>query len=184
MLPALVLLFALIYLVEPSAEEMRRWAVVSFAIIVFAFAARLANMYVMEPFCKICRWGIPYQDLASKMRLSGFQNGRIVAFDSDLAGNLRLYFPRARIEIGRPRHLPDSVDSSARLGRTAIVWQVGGRHGIPEPNATFKGRLQRAGIAAPVMVFRAPWQHLFRPTGYRHTVWNFVLTDAPKQSSR
>ena len=97
--PVLVLLFALIYLIKPSAEEMRRWAVISLAIIVFAFAARVANMFVMEPFCKICRWGIPYQELAAQMRQAGFREGRILALDSDLAGNLRLYFPNARIAI-------------------------------------------------------------------------------------
>ena len=178
--PVLVLLFALIYLIKPSAEEMRRWAVISLAIIVFAFAARLANMFVMEPFCKICRWGIPYQELAAQMNQAGFRNGRILVLDSDLAGNLRLYFPNARIVIDTPTSLKGRIEAGASARQTAIVWQVGGRHGIRGTNAAFRNRLRRIGIDDPVTELNAPWRHLFRPTGYRHTVWNFVLTNAGK----
>ena len=176
MLPVLVLLFALIYHVRPSTEEMRRWAIISLAIIGFAFVARLANMFVMEPFCKICRWGIPYEELAVQMRQAGFASGRIVALDSDLAGNLRLHFPNARVAIDTPASLERRIGKGAV--QTAIVWQVGGRHGIRGTNAAFKKRLRRFGVVGSVTELRAPWRHLFRPTGYRHTVWNFVLTKA------
>ena len=173
LLPTLVLMFALIHLLQPSAQEVRRWSVFTLAIILFAFAARAANMFVMEPVCKICRWGIPYAPLAAKLRDAGLSDRAIVSFEPELAGNLRLQLPNNRIELVKSPNLL----RSERRGRVALVWQVGGRFGLRLSEAQMLERLRAADIHTPPQEIRIPWQHLFRETGYRHTVWRFVIVE-------
>ena len=175
MLPAHVLLFAVIAFVRPSAAEMRRWAVISLAILAFAFLARAANMFVMDPVCQICRWGVPFQALAAKLRASGFERGTIVTVEPDLGGNLRASFTDSRILLLQANRMSRPMAALDKTAKTIIVWQVGGRDGITEPNAKFLERLRTAGVSAPEVVYRAPWRHLFYETGYRHTEWHFVI---------
>ena len=177
LLPTLVLMFALIYLIKPSVEEVRRWSVFTLAIILFAFAARAANMFIMEPVCKICRWGIPYAQLTKSLRDSGLAERTIVAFEPELAGNLRLQLPQNRIElVASPAHL-GALHQGGKRRKVAIVWQVGGRLGLRVSDEQMMKRLRAAGIADQPRQIKAAWQHLFRPTGYRHTVWKFVLAN-------
>ncbi|MGI9422246.1 MAG: glycosyltransferase family 39 protein [Hyphomicrobiaceae bacterium] len=174
--PALVLLFVLIYLGEPTAAQMRRWAIISFAIIAFAFVARAANMFVLDPVCKICRWGVPYTDLAETLVQQGFTpTGAILAFESELAGNLRLRIPEAKIVMGRRNGIEALLKRAGQRRPVAIVWQVGGKIGLREPRASMIRHLAEAGITSPVVTYKAPWHHVYKRTGYRHTEWNYAL---------
>lgn len=175
--PTLILMFALIHLLKPGAQEVRRWAMLSLAIILFAFGARAANMFVMDPVCSICRWGIPYAELAAELRDKGLGPGPIITFEPELAGNLRMQFPTNKIELVSLAALPAVVRNDTAGGKQAIVWQVGGRRGIHVTPDKMVGYLRRAGIVQPPRALKAAWRHVFRPTGYRHTVWNYVIVD-------
>ena len=182
LLPTLVLMFALFHLLKPSGQEVRRWGMLSLAIVLFAFGARAANMFVMDPVCKICRWGIPYADLANEIRSGGIGPSEIIAFEPELAGNLRMQFPSSRINLVRLARLPSVAPQSAGRddaggGKRLIVWQVGGRRGINETPQGMIARLRAAGITAQPVQVKAAWRHMFRPTGYRHTIWNYVVID-------
>lgn len=175
LLPTLVLLFALIQLSEPSASDIRRWAAISLGIIAFAFVARAANMFVMEPFCKICRWGIPYAQLANSIRKDGFEVGQVVALEPDLAGNLRMYFSQSQVGFtpvgGLAARRADTLGGRGFV----VVWQVGGKHGLSDSRETMRERLKQAGIDGDIHELRAPWRHVYRADGYRETVWNYVI---------
>lgn len=177
LLPTLLLLFALIYEVRPGPAEIQRWARISLAIIVFAFVARAANMFVMEPFCKICRWGIPYEQLARTLAERGFDGGTIVTFEPDLAGNLRMYLPGSEVRVVNWRRFKvrEAQPGSDAAKGIAVVWQLGGRQGLQASREEISERLQKAGIAVAPTELRAAWSHLYRPTGYRHTVWQYVI---------
>ena len=61
-------------------------------IALIALSARLANMFVYDPVCKICRWGIPYAGLAAELQKRGFKPGPqsvVVVAEPELGGNLR-----------------------------------------------------------------------------------------------
>ncbi len=176
MLPTLVLLFALILQSQPDAEDIRRWAMISAGVLVFAFIARAANMFVMEPFCKLCRWGIPYEQLAEELKSSGFEKGLIVGLEQDLAGNMRMYFPTSEIfSLGLKGLRP--VWRQTRSGKPyVIVWQIGGKHGLHDSREVIRQHLDAAGFKQQIQVFNAPWRHILRPDGYRQTEWNYVIS--------
>ena len=180
MVPTLILVFALIFQAEQTPADLRRWALISLCVIAFAFAARSANMFVMEPFCKLCRWGIPYDLLARELKSAGFERGRIVGLEEDLAGNLRMYFPASDISYRNPARLDSAWSQTLAAGPYAIVWQVGGKHGLKVSRETLRQRLAAAGLQGPIKIFQAPWRHILRETGYRQTEWNYVISTKPQ----
>ncbi len=104
----------------PSNAKLRRFVMLALSIAVFAFFARAANMYVLQPVCAICRWGIPYAELAARMKEQGFQRGLIIVKDDDLGGNLRRFFPESRIALaGKVTYEPPA---STQADQTALVW--------------------------------------------------------------
>ncbi len=180
MLPTLVLLFALIFQSGQTANDIRRWALISMSVLAFAFVARAANMFIMEPFCKLCRWGIPYDQLALELKSAGFERGRIVGLEPDLAGNLRMYFPSSEISVPGQAY-PDTLWQQMQAGGSyVVVWQVGGKHGIKVSRQAMRQRLDAAGLTLPIRTFIAPWRHVFYDTGYRQTEWNYIISVAPR----
>lgn len=151
-----------------------RFTRLALAIAVFALFARLANMFVLDPVCKICRWGIPYPGLAQEMRSRGFDGGTIVAMEDELAGNLRQQFPGVRfVTRGRPDFTPAGADITQ--GKVAYVWTA------TLPDALIErglGRmmLPRAAIMSASRV-EVPWRHVWRPTGYRKTAWKLIIAE-------
>ncbi|MEO1608044.1 MAG: glycosyltransferase family 39 protein [Pseudomonadota bacterium] len=179
MLPTLVLLFALLFQLQPSTAEIQRWTLISLIILSLAFAGRAANMFIMEPFCNLCRWGIPYDQLAQKLRSTGFKKGTIVGLEVDLAGNLRTYFPASQISHRGLATLGAAWSQSLSGRPYVVVWQVGGKHGIRDTRETMRKRLNAAGLTQPIQILKAPWRHVLRDAGYRHTEWNYIVSLAP-----
>lgn len=175
-LPMVVWLFGVARRSQAQPIHIARFTRLALAIAVFAFCARMANMFVLDPVCKTCRWGIPYAGLAAEMRARGFpETGTIVSIDKETAGNLRVLFPKAAVAT---RGYPDFTPDAARIGTgpTAFVW----------PNtAEFSGaRVERhiapllpaetgVGDIKDVVV---PWHHFWREVGYRTTTWKLVVT--------
>ena len=180
MVPVLVLLFGLILLVEPTEEEMRRWGRICLAIILFAFVARAANMFVLDPVCKICRWGVPYAQLADRLKDEGFRAGKLVVFEPELGGNLRIHFKDSNTILTNLREFRAKTDFKSATRPVALVWQIGGRNGIIDTGGALQRKLVAAGLAGAVREFRAPWSHLFKERGYRHTVWRYLVLPAQK----
>ncbi|TCJ15276.1 hypothetical protein EZJ19_07505 [Parasulfuritortus cantonensis] len=153
----------------PSAGRIRLFVAIMLALTVVAFAVRAANMYVLDPVCSKCRWGVPYGELAQAMRGAGFRAGTVVIEDEELGGNLRRFFPHARFLVPG-RGIPAPAGRPG--GQTALVWDV--RPGHPEAPAALRAYLPGDAVATPVEV---PWHHLWKPTGYRSSRWAMVILD-------
>jgi len=167
--------------VQESAPSPRRigvFVVFSLVITVVALAGRVANMYVLEPVCKTCRWGTPYAELAQEMREAGFERGTVLTTEVELGGNLRRFFPEDRFVVPSTGYTPPETARS-RGGQVAIVWD--GR----QDQAAVLARLQPylpAGLeAVPAREIEIPWPHLWKPEGYRYSNWNLLLLKPSQQ---
>jgi len=170
--------------------ELRRFIIVALSIAAFAFVARCANMYVQEPVCQICRWGIPYAELAQAIKARGFERGDLIVYDDDLAGNLRRFFPQARIVIAGARRYepPESAFApggetlpgreTLRGGKTAFVWETSDpAEGLARGFRAVAGA-SGAEAMAKAETLQIPWRHhLWKPDGYRMSEWRLAITE-------
>jgi hypothetical protein len=163
----------------PGQAQMRRFVIAAAGVAVFAFFARAANMYIQEPVCSICRWGVPYAGLAEAMRRAGAPEAMLVR-DWELGGNLRRFFPETPMAIvGKDAYAPPGFDASGRL---TLVWDAADRGEkvlsllrAVRPNST------AASLDAATAV-EVPWRgHLWKPDGYRVSSWR-VLVLPPQQA--
>lgn len=146
---------------------------VALAIAVIALVARLANMFIYDPVCKKCRWGIPYATLAETLRADGFDgHGTIVVADDELGGNLRAYFPEARIVLTGPRaFMPrrPAPQSDAQV----FVWEASARR--RDRDEIFSDYPGAPTERSDAKLVKAPWRHLWKPDGYRTSDWKYVI---------
>jgi hypothetical protein len=141
---------------------------------VFAFCARSANMYVQEPVCQICRWGVPYAGLAAEIKERGFESGRLVVNDRETGGNLHRFFPDAPVTLVGGRFYGPA--SGAAVGRTALVWPAD--QSDDAVAAQFQRALPRlrASDLAAAATISIPWGgHLWKPDGYRVSAWKLLI---------
>lgn len=182
-LPSVVWLFGVARRSSGTPLHIQRFTRVAIAIAVLAFGARMANMYVLDPVCKTCRWGIPYAGLAQQMRAAGVsETGAILTIDKELAGNLRVHFPKAAIIA---RFHPTFTPNGAKVGAagSAIVWPE-----EPPKKTSWRTVAPHVERALPDGVTMAdakrlvvPWRHLWRETGYRTTTWHlYVFQGSPR----
>ena len=167
----------LISVAQRSEGGLRRRPVlakVALVIAVIALVARLANMFVLDPVCKKCRWGIPYATLAQQLTASGFDgNGTIIVIDDELGGNLRPYFPNARFVLhGYHAFMPDREARSGDI--RLLVWDA------KEPDKAIAEVLhditaRGSSVPGKPVLIEAPWHHLWKPDGYRTSDWKFVM---------
>ncbi len=151
-----------------------RFTRLALAIAVFAFCARLANMFVLDPVCNICRWGVPYAGLGEEMRARGFGDGTIVSIDKDLSGNLRAVFPGSKVMVPRyPRYTPVGVDLTQ--GDVAFVW--GDDFSDKQARKYLRDLLPEGDTVGDAKVVSVPWRHLWRETGYRSSKWHLIVID-------
>lgn len=164
-----------------STLHVKRFTRLAILIAFIAFFARMANMFVLDPVCKTCRWGIPYAALAQEMRAQGFDpRGTIISNDDELAGNLRSEFPDADIVTrGYPHFTPEGADWSR--GSRAYVW--GEKIPQRQVEAYIAPMLPKGVSITDAVSLAVPWQHLWRPTGYRTTHWK-LLTINEAQAAR
>lgn len=161
-----------------AGRRLQIFTVLAGAIALIALVARLFNLYALDPYCKLCRWGIPYAGLAHAMRANGFSTGTIVAVDGDLAANLRRFFPD--LVFKAEGHAPGLMPGRHQFDPTVYVWETT----VPGKGqrVKFSGRQPRlpdaAEIARSVEVV-VPWQHLWRAEGYRTSSFRIVFTHRP-----
>ncbi|MDD4880737.1 MAG: glycosyltransferase family 39 protein [Gallionellaceae bacterium] len=149
---------------RPSPARIKVFVAIMLTLTVVAFLGRAANMFVHEPVCSKCRWGVPYADLARTLRERGFQSGSIVVDNVELGGNLRRFFPDARFVVAGL----DLTGTGNAGGQTAIVWPATADGEAPPDLRAY------LGSARPEPV-QAPWRHLWKPTGYRTSDWQLAI---------
>lgn len=161
MMIAIPWLTAKIAATEPTAKRIRVYMAILLAFTITAYAVRSGNLFVYEPFCSRCRWGTPYAGLAEELRGMGFTDGAIISNDVHTAGNLRRFFPQARIGLG-------GMSAELPAGTPVMyVWLLGA-DGTPPP-----------GVAADAHRLDVPWHAPLKPAGHRTTHWAAELRSAP-----
>jgi len=151
-----------------------RFTQLALTIAVIALLVRLANMFVLDPVCKTCRWGVPYPALAADLREHGFEDGTIIAFEHPLAGNLRQLFPKAQLVT---RRYPNFTPATADLSRRPMVLVWSGEF-PPAYVERFLGPLLPPGHSfAEARRVAIPWKHLWKPDGYRVSDWRVLLIE-------
>lgn len=159
--------------------HVQRFGRVALAIALVAFVARMANLYVMEPVCQTCRWGVPYEKLADEMRARGVDDDTtIISLDHEASGNLRTLFPDSPMITRRyPNFTPEGADWTR--GRVAYLWADEVRMDKAQRYLRFvlpKGI--EAGDAERLVV---PWDSLWRETGYRTNTWYLLVVEKGKK---
>lgn len=181
-LPIVVWLFGVARRSSAGPLHIARFTRLALAIAIFAFCARMANMFVLDPVCKTCRWGIPYAGLAAEMRARGFpETGTIVSLDKETAGNLRVLFPQAAVAT---RGYPNFTPNAARIGvgPTVFVWPKTGAFPMQIAERHIRPLLpEGTGLDAMEQVV-VPWRHLWRETGYRTSTWRMLVTGVAEGS--
>lgn len=171
---------ALVWLTEkgrqslPSPRRIGIFVAIMLTLTVVAFAGRVANMYVLDPVCKKCRWGIPYAGLAEALRERGFQGGTIIVDEEELGGNLRRFFPDARFILTSKGGIVPPETAESRAGQTALVWQVK-RDDTGVPSRLLAHLPPSPGTVVAQRV-EVPWRHPWRPDGYRTSTWAVLLS--------
>ncbi|RIA56272.1 glycosyltransferase family 39 protein [Dichotomicrobium thermohalophilum] len=155
-----------------TSGEIRRFVWLAVVITLVALGGRLANMYVLEPVCSICRWGEPYSDLAREIARQTPTGADIFVIDDELGGNLRRFFPDRRIVwAGQP---PFSAERASRA--RVLLWDH--REGDRAVLRSLRGEIAALG-PEPIMrakTIKIPWTgHLWKPDGYRHSTWRFTV---------
>ncbi len=175
-LASVIWLFGVARRAGNDAVHVKRFGQLAAGIAVFAFVARMANLYVMEPVCKTCRWGVPFDKLGIEMKARGFQDGgTIVSLEHELSGNLRQVFPNAKV-VTRAYPIFTPPDADWTRGRVAYIWDADEMD--PKTAQRFVKLLLPKGItASDAELVRVPWDSLWRETGYRHSRWYLLIVE-------
>src|SRR5581483_8502724 len=93
---------------DNAARQAKVLGVVLAASLLIVFPIRVRDsLHAMGPYCNKCRIATPYAGLAEALEARGFEDGTIGALSRHDAGNLRRFFPNARIVcLDRPNYGP------------------------------------------------------------------------------
>jgi len=158
---------------NPTPRRVQVFMAVLLGFTITAYAVRSGNLFVYEPFCSRCRWAVPYPELADKLREQGFVQGTIIVNDPHVGGNLRRFFPESRVMMpGLP--VPAGDDK-----KIAVVWPVSDKNA--EMPANLRNATAAAQMLTPPGIVELPWQHLWKPLGYRTSSWGTAIMESPNQ---
>jgi hypothetical protein len=129
----------------------------------------------MGSHCKKCRVAIPYDGLATALKERGFHSGTIIAESRHDAGNLRRFFPQARIScLESPSYVPPL--RGERGDQVALVLK-------PKSRVKYL-REARRQVAALGGHFEThpeevtiPWQPFPRSSAPRTWQWSVLVLD-------
>jgi len=173
----------LVGLVEASGNASRRLAVLAMvlvAVTLIVVPIRLHDLlHAMGPECRKCRVAVPYDGLAAALVAHGFKTGTLIAADRHDAGNLRRYFPEARIvRVERPAYAPPMrpADLTAKV---AVVWRKGSDNRLPKEAKSEFAKIAGKLDTTPERV-RVAWQPY--PPGSAERIWDWVIVVADPKS--
>jgi hypothetical protein len=156
---------------NPSPRRVRVFMAILLGFTITAYAVRSGNLFVYEPFCSRCRWAVPFPELADKLREQGFDRGTIIVNDPHVGGNLRRFFPESRVVMpGLPTPAGDG-------NKIAVVWPVSDKNA--EMPADLRNATAGAHTLAPPGIVELPWEHLWKPLGYRTSSWGTAIMETP-----
>lgn len=158
---------------NPTPRRVQVFMAVLLGFTITAYAVRSGNLFVYEPFCSRCRWGVPYTELAEKLREQGFSRGTIVVNDPHVGGNLRRFFPEARVVM--PSLQAPEIPVAGNGDKIALVWPVSDKN--TELPVDLRGAAGAAQTLVPPGIVELPWKHLWKPLGYRTSTWGTAIME-------
>ncbi len=173
-LPTIIWLTALAKRSCKNEEIRKQFMILACIIALVAFVARIGNMFILDPFCNTCRWGIPYTALAREIRALGFKHGTFLTVEHELAGNLRWLFPKDRfVNRDWPNFAPPLRSDQKQDPQLVIVW--GPKFDKATVTEFLKADLPQGVSLDRAKIIRIPWHHLWKPVGYRYSEWKVLI---------
>jgi hypothetical protein len=138
---------------ENAGRKAKVLAVILAASLLIVFPIRVRDsLHAMGPHCNKCRIATPYAGLTQALKARGFEEGTIIALSRHDAGNLRRFFPNARIVcFDQPNYGPLMREVDGR-SKAAVIWRPEQGETIPK---IAEGELERLKATPRVEV---PWQ--------------------------
>ncbi len=174
-LSSVIWLFGVAKRSDHEPLHVQRFGRLALAIALVAFVARMANLYVMDPVCQTCRWGVPFEKLALEMRARGVDDGStIISLDHEASGNLRTLFPNSPVITRRyPNFTPEGADWTR--GRVAYLWS--GQLPMDKVQRYLRFVLPKGIEARDGERLVVPWRSLWRENGYRTSIWYLLVLE-------
>src|SRR5690349_4278939 len=143
---------------ENAARKAKVLGIVLAASLLIVFPIRARDlMQAMGPHCNKCRVATPYAGLAAALKARGFEDGTIIALSRHDAGNLRRFFPKARVVcLDRPNYGPPARPADY-ASEAIVLWRPGQGEKLPEAAEGELERLKANANGAPERVL-VPWK--------------------------
>lgn len=143
---------------ENAARKAKVLGILLAASLLIVFPIRVRDsLQAMGPGCNKCRIAAPYAGLAEALKARGFEDGTIVALSRHDAGNLRRFFPNARIVcLDRPNYGPPMRAADAR-SEALVIWRPEQGEHMPKAAQGELDRLKARPKGAPERIV-VPWQ--------------------------
>ena len=163
-----------------TAPGRLRWFAAALVVVALAVPAGLIGRGLLGPqTCRKCNFFVPYEELARSLVVAGFSAGTIVAEDSpnQIAGNLRRYFPKARVVSTRWRDYvppPNAAGQAGEGGKCALIWSGG-----PSGGGAARMLVEelRGGIPVPKQTIFRRSTHPLPRNPDKKLSWSFVVMD-------
>jgi hypothetical protein len=124
-----VWLFMLVERGRPAGRTIGLFVLVMLALAVGVTGKRIATQLTGHLSCGLCLELRPYPQLAAALREAGYRDDGTIVAGGDMAGNLRVVFPKSRIvDLAYVKPPPRS-----EAGPCLVVWQA---HGDPGTTST------------------------------------------------
>lgn len=179
-LPFYLLLRIKVFTDAGGLERRLHWFTAVLLVVALAVPAGLVGRGILGPqTCRKCNFFVPYEELARSLVVAGFSAGTIVAVDrpNQIAGNLRRYFPHARVISTRWRDYMPPLNAAGQAGvggKCVLIWSGG-------PSGGGEGRMLVEDLRGG---FPVPKQTIFRRTSHplprnpdKRLSWSFVVLD-------
>jgi hypothetical protein len=143
---------------ENAARKAKILGVVLAASLLIVFPIRARDlMQAMGPHCNKCRVATPYAGLAEALKARGFEDGTIIALSRHDAGNLRRFFPKARIVcFDRPNYGPPARPTDFK-SEAVVLWRPEQGKEMPKAAEAELERLKASTEGSPEKVL-VPWK--------------------------
>jgi hypothetical protein len=158
---------------ENAGRKAKVLGIVLAASLVIIFPLRARDLtQAMGPHCNKCRVATPYGGLTDALQARGFTDGTIIALSRHDAGNLRRFFPEARIVCyDRPNYGPPprAIDYTSEA---VVLWRPEQGDEMPKEANDELERLKARADGSPERV-DVPWTP-YPGTGTAQT-WSWML---------
>jgi hypothetical protein len=163
-----------------TASRRLHWFTAALLIVAVAVPAGLVGRGLLGPqTCRKCNFFVPYSELARSLVVAGFSAGTLVAEDSpnQISGNLRRYFPKARVISTRWRDYVPPLTPAGQAGeggKCALIWSGGPSEGGP---ARMLVEELRGGIPVPKQTIFRRTSHPLPRNPEKRMAWSFVVLE-------